>query len=75
MAKKKIMVTVRYTACSLWAARLKNNIGRKRLASYLGINERDIKRFERGRAIIDTAILDKLFAAGIKHLEQEAKRD
>ena len=71
--KKQKTVSIRYTSKSLQVARFEAKIGRKRLAEYMDISKRDIMRFENGREILPPEVLTKLFAAGIKLLEQEPK--
>ncbi len=69
--KKRIVVSLYYTGLSLWFARRKTVIGRKRLAKYMGIEYKELRNFEFGKKEISMEKLTELFVAGIKYLENE----
>jgi plasmid maintenance system antidote protein VapI len=59
-----------YLGCALRVARLETKVGRRRLAKYLGLDRKEIVRFEHGRDVLSQQTATRLFAAGIKYLEQ-----
>ncbi|MDR1337427.1 MAG: hypothetical protein LBJ73_00150 [Rickettsiales bacterium] len=69
MKRVKTIETV-YFGYAIHIARLETKVGRRRLAKYLGLDRKEIIRFERGRGVISQRTATKLFIAGIKYLEQ-----